>query len=88
MFIVIAGGPAFPPAAGPPALEGGVVRNARLGLGFIIIVAICGLLGIATRAALAAPLRTSATAKGLFIGAAVNMTPFRNEPIYTETLRR
>ena len=64
------------------------MRNARLGLGFVIVVAICGLLGIAARAALAAPLRTSATAKGLFVGAAVNMTPFRNEPIYTETLRR
>jgi endo-1,4-beta-xylanase len=37
---------------------------------------------------MAAPLRTSATAKGLFIGTAVNMTPFRNEPIYSDTLRR
>jgi endo-1,4-beta-xylanase len=43
---------------------------------------------LAARASVAAPLRTSATAKGLFIGAAVNMTPFRNEPIYSETLRR
>jgi endo-1,4-beta-xylanase len=37
---------------------------------------------------MAAPLRTSATAHGLFVGTAVNMTPFRNEAIYSETLRR
>jgi endo-1,4-beta-xylanase len=37
---------------------------------------------------IAAPLRTSATAQGLFLGAAVDMTPFRNEAIYGDTLRR
>jgi len=42
----------------------------------------------AARPSVAAPLRTSATAKGLFLGVAVNMTPFRNEPIYTDTLKR
>src|ERR1041384_5158072 len=52
----------------------------------ILTRAVCAL-AIAP-AAIAAPLRTSATAKGLFVGAAVNMTPFRNEPIYNETLRR
>ncbi|HEY6176737.1 MAG TPA: endo-1,4-beta-xylanase [Kofleriaceae bacterium] len=52
----------------------------------ILTLAVCAL-AIAP-AAIAAPLRTSATAKGLFVGAAVNMTPFRNEPIYNDTLRR
>src|SRR5262249_48499853 len=33
-------------------------------------------------------LRDAADSRGLHIGAAVNMTPFRNEPIYTQTLRR
>jgi endo-1,4-beta-xylanase len=61
------------------------MRGARLGL---IIVAVCGVFLLAARAAVAAPLRTSATAKGLFVGAAVNMTPFRGEPIYSDTLRR
>ena len=37
---------------------------------------------------LAAPLRDSAARRGIFIGAAVNLTPFRNEAAYTETLRR
>lgn len=59
----------------------------RLRSGLIILVA-CGVALLAARSAVAAPLRTSATAKGLFLGAAVNMTPFRNEPIYNETLRR
>ena len=33
-------------------------------------------------------LRSSADQRGFLIGAAVNMTPFRNEPIYQDTLRR
>jgi len=33
-------------------------------------------------------LRDAADARGLHIGAAVNMNPFRNEPIYTQTLGR
>ena len=33
-------------------------------------------------------LRSAADTKGLHIGAAVNITPFRNEPIYTQTLSR
>jgi endo-1,4-beta-xylanase len=33
-------------------------------------------------------LRDAADARGLFVGAAVNMNPFRNEPIYTQTLGR
>src|SRR5262245_24622725 len=36
----------------------------------------------------AAPLRDSADRRGIYIGGAVTMSPFRNEPIYTETLRR
>jgi endo-1,4-beta-xylanase len=59
------------------------VRVARVG----IVAFVCGFL-LASHAAMAAPLRTSATAKGLFVGAAVNMSPFRNEQIYGETLRR
>src|SRR5215475_8236470 len=51
-----------------------------------LALAVCAL--AIARPAIAAPLRTSATAKGLFVGAAVNMTPFRNEPIYNDTLRR
>jgi endo-1,4-beta-xylanase len=34
------------------------------------------------------PLRASADEQGFFIGAAVAMTPLRNEPIYQETLKR
>jgi endo-1,4-beta-xylanase len=48
---------------------------------------LCGV-SLAPGGAAAAPLRTSATAKGLFVGAAVNMQPFRNEPIYNQTLSR
>ena len=33
-------------------------------------------------------LRTLADQRGFFIGAAVAMSPFRNEPIYQDTLRR
>jgi GH35 family endo-1,4-beta-xylanase len=33
-------------------------------------------------------LRDAADSRGLHIGAAVNMSPFRNEPIYTQTLGR
>src|SRR5262245_11972420 len=33
-------------------------------------------------------LRAAADARGLRIGAAVNMNPFRNEPIYAQTLGR
>ena len=33
-------------------------------------------------------LRNAAAARGLRVGAAVNMSPFRNEPIYTQTLGR
>jgi endo-1,4-beta-xylanase len=51
-----------------------------------LVLAVCAL--AIARPAIAAPLRTSATAKGLFVGAAVNMTPFRNEQIYSDTLRR
>src|SRR5262245_24184848 len=36
----------------------------------------------------AQPLRDAAAARGLRIGAAVAMSPFRNEPIYTQTLGR
>ncbi|HKQ77388.1 MAG TPA: endo-1,4-beta-xylanase [Blastocatellia bacterium] len=36
----------------------------------------------------AQPLRDAADNRGLRIGAAVNMTPFGNEPIYTQTLAR
>jgi endo-1,4-beta-xylanase len=36
----------------------------------------------------AAPLRDSASARGLYIGAAASMGPLRNEPAYAETLRR
>ncbi|HET9313992.1 MAG TPA: endo-1,4-beta-xylanase [Vicinamibacteria bacterium] len=35
-----------------------------------------------------APLRDSASARGLYIGAAAAMGPLRNEPVYAETLRR
>lgn len=52
-----------------------------------LALAACALVVVA-QAASAGPLRTAATAKGLFVGAAVNMTPFRGEPIYSETLRR
>jgi endo-1,4-beta-xylanase len=38
--------------------------------------------------ATAAPLRDSASARGLYIGAAAAMGPLRNEPVYAETLRR
>jgi len=55
-----------------------IVRNLAL--------AVCAL--AIAHPAVAAPLRTSATAKGLLLGVAVDMTPFRNEPIYSETLRR
>lgn len=69
------------------------MRGAR----FAIVVVVChvwlsllsllsGRFGVPE--ASAAPLRTSATAKGMFIGAAVNMAPFRSEAAYTETLRR
>jgi len=34
------------------------------------------------------PLRASADERGFFIGSAVNMTPFRGETIYQDTLRR
>ena len=34
------------------------------------------------------PLRASADERGFFVGSAVNMTPFRGEPIYSDTLRR
>jgi len=60
-------------------------RNARL---VIIALAACGALLCAASAVTAAPLRTSATAKGLFIGAAVNMVPLGNEATYRDTLRR
>jgi endo-1,4-beta-xylanase len=33
-------------------------------------------------------LRDAADGRGVFVGAAVNMNPFRNEPIYTQTLGR
>src|SRR6185436_13668783 len=33
-------------------------------------------------------LRDAADGRGLFVGAAVNMNPFRNEPMYTQTLGR
>lgn len=59
------------------------MRVARSG-----IIAFLPVLVIAAHAATAAPLRTSATARGLFVGAAVNMAPFRSEPIYGDTLRR
>src|SRR6185503_17252350 len=61
------------------------MRNSRLA---IIALAASGALLCAARAAPAAPLRTSATAKGLFVGAAVNMTPLNNEAAYRDTLRR
>ncbi|HEU4387423.1 MAG TPA: endo-1,4-beta-xylanase [Blastocatellia bacterium] len=41
-----------------------------------------------TVAANTLPLRLSADKHSFFIGAAVAMTPFRNEPVYTEKLRR
>ena len=46
-----------------------------------------GLAAVATLAH-AAPLRDSASARGLHLGAAVAMNPLRNEPAYSETLRR
>jgi endo-1,4-beta-xylanase len=52
-----------------------------------VLVASCAVV-FAAQAATAAPLRTSATAKGLFIGAAVDMSPLRNDAPYSETLRR
>lgn len=61
------------------------MRRALLGM---IILVVCSVFALTARLAPAAPLRASATAKGLFLGTAVNMTPFRNEPIYSETLRR
>jgi endo-1,4-beta-xylanase len=47
-------------------------------------------LGLAALATLveAAPLRDSASARGLHLGAAVAMGPLRNEPAYSDTLRR
>jgi endo-1,4-beta-xylanase len=46
-----------------------------------------GLAALAT-VAQAAPLRDSASARGLHLGAAVAMGPLRNEALYSETLRR
>jgi endo-1,4-beta-xylanase len=46
-----------------------------------------GLAAVATLAQ-AAPLRDSASARGLHLGAAAAMGPLRNEAVYSETLRR
>jgi len=46
-----------------------------------------GLAAVATLAQ-AAPLRDSASARGLHLGAAVAMGPLRSEAVYSETLRR
>lgn len=51
------------------------MRRALLGM---IILVVCSVFALTARLAPAAPLRASATAKGLFLGTAVNMTPFRN----------
>ena len=52
------------------------------------LLAACLSAAAVSAAATAAPLRDSASARGLFIGAAATMGPLRNEPIYAETLRR
>jgi endo-1,4-beta-xylanase len=51
-------------------------------------LALCLLALSLTIVAQAQTLRDAATARGLRIGAAVNITPFRNEPIYNQTLGR
>ena len=48
--------------------------------------ALLGAMVAATAAA--APLRTSATARGMFIGAAISMQPFRGETAYVQTVQR
>ena len=52
------------------------------------LLAVCLSLSGLSAVAAAAPLRDSASARGLYIGAAASMGPLRNEPIYAETLRR
>jgi GH35 family endo-1,4-beta-xylanase len=54
----------------------------------INLLAFCLLTLSLTIVAKAQTLRDAADGRGLHIGAAVNMTPFRNEPIYTQTLGR
>jgi GH35 family endo-1,4-beta-xylanase len=51
-------------------------------------LALCLLALSLTIVAQAQTLRDAATARGLRVGAAVNITPFRNEPIYSQTLGR
>ena len=50
--------------------------------------ALCLLVLSLSTIAEAQTLRDAAAARGLRVGAAVNMSPFRNEPAYTQTLGR
>jgi endo-1,4-beta-xylanase len=54
----------------------------------INLLALCLLVLSLSTITEAQTLRDAAAARGLRIGAAVNMSPFRNEPIYTQTLGR
>src|SRR5688572_15807771 len=54
----------------------------------IVLLMLCLLTVSLASVASAQTLRDAADDRGLFVGAAVNMNPFRNEPIYTQTLGR
>lgn len=56
------------------------------GVSFVFLL--IALISPATSRAQNRPLRAPADERGFFIGAAVDMSPFRNEPQYLETLRR
>jgi endo-1,4-beta-xylanase len=58
------------------------------GNGVSLIFLLIALISPATSMAQNRPLRAPADERGFFIGAAVDMSPFRNEPQYLETLRR
>ena len=53
-----------------------------------VILLSCTMLLLLNPIVLLAQLRAGADGRGISIGAAVNMSPFRNEPIYTQTLSR
>ena len=61
----------------------------RQSLRAVVLSPILALLGaMAAAPAAAAPLRTSATARGFFIGAAIDMNAFRNDTAYLQTVQR
>ena len=55
---------------------------------FLVAGLLLGLWSSASSQAQTQPLRASADQRGFFIGAAVAVSPFRNEQIYQDTLRR